>query len=111
MVTDRSIRSPVMSPAERYPDLWARLLLELRERGMVHGSELREWWVELYRTACDDQCEKLLRHALDVGVAKLGDCFPTSSQRAFVGLQYHKHPGAVPGCFEHFYYTRGPNFI
>jgi hypothetical protein len=84
-----------------------------RESHVVHGSECRDL---LLKNGCPGAlvdsytAEKVLEEAL-VPLIEQGPRM-TTSQRAFIGLQYRKHPGFVAGAKEHYYWmVRRPNDV
>jgi hypothetical protein len=80
----------------------------LREAGRIHGSEVLDLLVGCCWGSSVDgyDAEQLIKRlGLVPERADLPD--PTPSQRAFIGLQFRKHPGYVPGAVLHFWHRVG----
>ena len=78
--------------------------------GEFHGSVVRDLFIEhsAGRFFVDDHAEKLLRELVEEGVVEVLQKAPTTSQAAFVGLQYSRESYRKamwgPGTIEHYYY-------
>jgi len=88
-----------------------RIFERINTSGRVHGSEVRDFFIELARGrfAVDRDAEALLTELVEEGVLKHFDRpEPTVSQKAFIGLSYtnasYHNAGWAPGIKEHFYY-------
>ena len=92
-----------------YPQIAAAFMAMIREHGRAHGSLLRDLFVRhgLGHHADVHTCERILDELLELGsieVETREKPDPTLSQRVFLGLQFKRHPGWVPGTKEHYWY-------
>lgn len=97
---------------ELYPRVEVDFLNEIRTGGRAHGRQLRDFFLDHVQDGFIDSyaCERLIDELIEaklIMVERMDRPDPTLSQRAFLGLQYRKHPGWVSGAKEHFWYVRG----
>lgn len=81
----------------------------LRNAGRIHGSQITSLLIDEVagRYFVDSYEAEQLIERLGLVPEDATKPDPTLSQRAFIGLQYRKHPGYVAGCKVH-YWFRGP---
>ena len=96
--------------ARLYPQV-ANQVLELATV-RIHGSKVRDLFVEYAngRFFVDNHAEALLTEFVEEGLLVYEGPDPTTSQRAFIGLQYdtksYRQAGWAPGIREHYWYQR-----
>jgi hypothetical protein len=93
-----------------YPTVEAQVLQHIKDHGQVHGSAVRDYFIEYAkgRFFVDDHAEKLLRDLVEDGILEVLHREPSVSQAAFIGLSYSnkaysKTPWG-PGTVEHYWY-------
>ena len=82
----------------------------LRNSGRIHGSQIVEFLIDeaAGRWLVDSYDAERLIEALGLVPDDPSKPDPTHSQKAFMGLQYKKHPGYVAGCRVHYWLRPSP---
>lgn len=93
--------------ASLYPRAAERIRAEARAAGWIHGSRARDALIECGCPTADSYATEKLLEELCVPLIAQGPQ-PTVSQKAFIGLQFRKHPGFVAGAKEHYYWRLKP---
>lgn len=95
-----------------YQPVVARVQEQLEAKGQVHGSQVRDFFIEhaAGKFAVDNHAEALLTELVEDGVLKVLEQAPTHSQAAFAGLAVsgtaYREAGWIPGYKEHFWYAQ-----
>jgi hypothetical protein len=76
--------------------------------GRIHGSQIVDLLITeaAGRWNCDSHDAERLIETLGLVPENAAKPDPTFSQRAFLGLQFKKHPGFVPGCKVHYWFRQ-----